>query len=65
MDELQKEHHGREYVVGGIGAIAEYLAVRYSISWLAWLAALLFFLAVVEYTRHRFSKLPWRIALWA
>jgi hypothetical protein len=59
-----KEHHGREYIVGAIGAIAEYLSVKYGVSWLAWLAALLFLLAIVEYTRQWVSGRRWRYAVW-
>jgi hypothetical protein len=64
--ETPKEHHGREYVIGGIGAFAEYLAVKYDMSWLAWLAALLFWLAVIEYARHSaWIKLRWKIVICA
>jgi hypothetical protein len=62
--ETPREHHGREYIIGGIGAFAEYLAVRYDVTWLAWLAALLFWLAVIEYTRHSaWIKPRWKIAI--
>jgi hypothetical protein len=65
METQPKEHHGREYIIGAIGAIAEYLAVRYDMSWLAWFAALLLWLAVVEYTRHSASiKRGWKPAIW-
>jgi hypothetical protein len=62
--ELRREHHAREYVVGGIGALAEYLAVKYSISALAWFAALLFFFAVHDFVNHHltgFRALKWVI----
>jgi hypothetical protein len=62
---MQKEHHGREYVVTAIGVIGEYLALRYVIAWLGWLAALLLWAAFVEYTRKWASTRRWVYALWA
>jgi hypothetical protein len=62
---MAKEHHGREYVIGAIGAIAEYLALRYGMDWLAWLAAFLLWLAVVEFTRRWASLNGWIYAAWA
>ena len=59
-----EEHHGREYIIGGIGAVAEYLALRYGISWLAWFAAFLLWLAVVEYTRRWASAKGWIYVIW-
>jgi hypothetical protein len=53
MEQPATEHHGREYIVAAVGAFAEYLAVRYGQSWLAWLAAFLLWLAVYEYTKRR------------
>jgi hypothetical protein len=53
MDEQRrKEHHGREYLIGAIGALSEYLAVKYEVGWLAWLAAFLLFLAIFEYVSN-------------
>src|SRR5262249_2467520 len=53
---MAKEHHRREYVIAGLGLAAEFAAVKYGISWLAWLAALFFWLAFFDYTkRYR----PW------
>jgi hypothetical protein len=60
----RKEHHGREYIVAAIGALAEYLAVRFEIDWLAWLATVLIFLAIVEYTRPLFRRPNWKYATW-
>jgi hypothetical protein len=48
----KEEHHGREYIIGALGALAEFLAVRYSIGWLAYLSSLFIWLAVIEYSRH-------------
>jgi hypothetical protein len=63
--QLPTEHHGREYAIGAIGAVAEYLALRYGMNWLAWLAAFLLWLAVVEYTRGWSSaRKRWVYAIW-
>jgi hypothetical protein len=62
---VAEDHHGREYVIGAIGAVAEYLAVRYGMDWLAWLAMFLMWLAVVEYTRRWAKGKVWLYASWA
>jgi hypothetical protein len=49
--EKVRENHYREYIVAGVGAIAEYLSLRYGIGWLAWLAALFFWLAIADYSK--------------
>jgi hypothetical protein len=54
-----KDHHGREYAVAAVSIIGEYLAVTYSITWLAWLAALFFWLALIGYTRKYFLSTVW------
>lgn len=53
---IRKEHHGREYLVAFLSIIGEYAAVRYGEVWLAWLAAIFLWLAVVSYTRKLFRQ---------
>src|SRR5260221_1237966 len=59
----ERDHHGREYSVAFISIIGEYLAVKYSITWLAWLASFFLWLALIGYTGKYFlskaNSTPW------
>src|SRR5437879_7666771 len=49
------EKHIRDYLMGGIALLADYLAFRFVASWLAWAAAFLFWMAIYDYAK---SKTP-------
>lgn len=56
-----KERHFGDYLLGAGSILAEYFAVRYSASWLAWFAALLFWLAIYDYTKSKTSNFVRRV----
>jgi hypothetical protein len=56
---IAKEHHGREYLVAFVSLGGEFAGVKYGIEWLAWLAALFLWLALISYTRKYFKDVLW------
>lgn len=62
MHTARREHHGREYLVAAVSGAGEYAALRYGITWLAFLAAGFFWLAVASYTSRSswYPSLGWK-----
>jgi len=50
MDE-KMEHYGRENLSSAVAFVGEFLAMKYGIAWLAWLAVIFVCLAVFGYTK--------------
>jgi hypothetical protein len=62
--EEKAEHHGREHLSTAVGLIAEYIAVVYGVTVLAWAAAFFVCLAAFGYTQNTVpqnKKLGWGI----
>ncbi len=51
------EKHIRDYLLAALSLLAGYLAVKYGASWLAWAAALMFWMAIYDYTKAIHSRL--------
>ena len=43
----------KDFVLGAVALLAEYLALKYGHDWLAWVAGALFWCAVYDYTKSR------------
>lgn len=51
---------GREYILAIVSLGGEYVAVRYSMGWLGWLAAFFLWLAFLTYTKDHFQEIKWQ-----
>jgi hypothetical protein len=51
-------HHGLDFLLGGFALLAEFVAVAYGETWLAWAAAALFVAAFYEYTKAFLNRQP-------